>query len=908
MAPKTRSFLHFLEWSRTSQKKLFPDEQASIGNSICLLLRGKTAFLILLSFFFAEDKSQDKIDGHDDKPVPNVPLIDEDEKSGVSSVRDLNEHSSSSSSSSVVVEEGSRTKAPGVVAKLMGLESMPSSGIVLSDLHNIQDKPGQNQRNNSSYVILKAGANSRTLDLWSQKMPGSPIERFQVEALPPRLVKSISVTRHKLLSPVKNLGLDSVKISEPEVQKKTKSKVQPSKPSPSPSEICDSTKIIATPPKPLKALEFPGRRIQSVSLKSSRSQALCRRDISQNDKSLLSKDESLKSSPKGKNKSVSLAIQAKLNVQTRKGISPSTSNKFVSQEDNEFHSEKPLKFQSSNQTHTHNKGNSDADSHNVHRPNKQDYLVTKSKLGQRLSVSDTSEGNALSRDGSSRNKKLVKDCVRNKKGRNNMIKGSEVSRVAKDRSMPNYKKVVLVENNRSYCKRCDSVDNLPLDKQRKHIRHNVVVSDHSGWTNGNTTRDRDVVSFTFTSPLTKLHEYSPHYRNEGGKEGKKNGYRFCSYSGNSTDSDDKNFLPFNLNVKDGDHLGFILEQRLKELASMGGSPFCISVKDAGVVAHLSDSIDSASTSDAPGVAYTDYQSESFLLSFDDEVCSSASNSSVNNVWVPCKSDKLQEKKRIGSYCNIADQSEIEHQDQSPLSIPDNSFSNESCSSESYQNSDGTRTNPSHYSSLSKEAEFDSMYKTGPAEYEVELSTSSLHKQAIDSDEDLASEIGRIDNAYTCWDELDYVKEILNSWEIISDDSILSYMDQSSEILDPHLFEKLEENQISGHVDETQIMKRKIIFDAVNECLSTKCSVYFQAGFQMWAKGVMFVRKDLSEELYNEISGCVCGEDWMVDELVYKDMSAHLGRWIDFEIEAFEAGVEIERWLLDTLVDEFFKEF
>lgn len=537
-------------------------------------------------------------------------------------------------------EEGSRTKAPGVVAKLMGLESMPSSGILLSNLHNIRDNPGQNQRNNSSYVILKAGANSRTLDLWSQKMPGSPIERFQVEALPHRLVKSISVTRHKLLSPNKNLGLDSVKISEPEVQKKTKSKVQPSKPSPSPSEICDSTNVIATPSKPLKALELPRRRIQSVSLKSSRSQALCRGDASQNDKSFPSKDESSKSGAKEKNKSVSLAIQAKLNVQTRKGISPSTSNMFVSQEDNEFHSGKPLKFQSNNQTHTHKKGNSDAGSHNVHRSNKQDSLVTKSQLGQKLSVSDTSEGNALSRDSSSRKQKLEKDCVRNKKGRSSMIKGSDVSCVAKGRSMPNYKKVALLEN-RSYCKRSDSVDNLSLDKQRKHIRHNVVVSDHSDRTNGNTTRDRDVVSFTFTSPLTKLHGYSPHYRNEGGKEGKKNGHRFCSYSGNSSDSYDKNLLSLNLNVKDGDHLGFILEHRLKELASLTGSPSCISVKDAGVNAHVSNSIDSASTSNAPGVAYTDYQSESLLLSFDDEVCSSASNSSLNSVRVPCKRDKLQ---------------------------------------------------------------------------------------------------------------------------------------------------------------------------------------------------------------------------------------------------------------------------
>lgn len=552
----------------------------------------------------------------------------------------MNEHSCSSS---VTDGEGSRTKAPGVVAKLMGLESMPSSDIFLSNSYNIRDNPGQNQRNNSSYVILKAGANSRTLDLWSKEMPGSPIERFQVEALPPRLVKSISVTRNKLLSPVKNLGSDSVKISEPEVQKRTKSIVQPSKPSPSPLEIRDSTKVIATPPKPLKALELPGRRIQSVSLKSSRSQALCRRDISQNAKSLPSKDESSKSGAKEKNKAISLAIQAKLNVQTRKGMSPSTSNKFVSQEDNVFHSGKPLKFQSSNQTQTHNKGNSDADSHNVHQPNKQDHLVTKSKLGQRLSVSGTSEGNALSRDGSARKQKLEKDCVRNKKGRSSMIKGSEVSGAAKDRSMPNYKntaKLVLVEN-RSYCKRSDSVDNFQLDKQRKHIQHNVIVSDHSGWTNGNIRCDRDVVSFTFTSALTKLHEYPPHYRNEGGKEEKKNGYRFCSYSGNSSDLDNKNLLSLNLNVKDGDHLGFILEHSLKELASMRGSPYCISVKDAGVGAPLSDSIDSASTSDAPGVAYTDYQSESLLLSFDDEACSSASNSSVNSVRVPCKRDKLQ---------------------------------------------------------------------------------------------------------------------------------------------------------------------------------------------------------------------------------------------------------------------------
>ncbi|RZS08168.1 hypothetical protein BHM03_00039104 [Ensete ventricosum] len=223
---------------------------------------------------------------------------------------------------------------------------------------------------------------------------------------------------------------------------------------------------------------------------------------------------------------------------------------------------------------------------------------------------------------------------------------------------------------------------------------------------------------------------------------------------------------------------------------------------------------------------------------------------------------------------------------------------------------GSRTDW-YYSSILVEdiVEMVCIDKTLSAEREMELSDlSSSNKQIIDLG--LVSEIGTSDRAETLWGGLEYVKEILTISEFIVDDLIPYFMDQSDEIFDPLLFEKLEENQslTACEIAERHRRMRKIIFDAVNECLETKHSHYFRAGFRMWSKGVVLAAKDLSHELYNEISGWNSIEDLMVDELVAKDMSTYLGRWIDFEIEAFEAGVEIQMWLFNTLVDEVVADF
>ena len=152
-------------------------------------------------------------------------------------------------------------------------------------------------------------------------------------------------------------------------------------------------------------------------------------------------------------------------------------------------------------------------------------------------------------------------------------------------------------------------------------------------------------------------------------------------------------------------------------------------------------------------------------------------------------------------------------------------------------------------------------------------------------------------------ELDYVKEILSNVDMMFTNFALG---QTKEIVNPHLFNQLETmKQGFGNVGDESSINRKLIFDCVSECMDIRCKRYANGGCKMWAKGVLMVRKKerLAEEVFKEISGWGGMGDSMVDELVDKDMSIHLGRWVDFEIEAFETGGELEEKILSSLVDE-----
>ncbi|KAG8061639.1 hypothetical protein GUJ93_ZPchr0003g16928 [Zizania palustris] len=99
------------------------------------------------------------------------------------------------------------------------------------------------------------------------------------------------------------------------------------------------------------------------------------------------------------------------------------------------------------------------------------------------------------------------------------------------------------------------------------------------------------------------------------------------------------------------------------------------------------------------------------------------------------------------------------------------------------------------------------------------------------------------------------------------------------------------------------MNRRLLFDCVNEILSVRCVYYFNAGYGSWFLGLAVLQKLTAEEIYAEMTGLKVAEEWMVDELVYKEMSSPLGSWVDFKIESYEAGSDIATDLLSSLLDE-----
>lgn len=145
-------------------------------------------------------------------------------------------------------------------------------------------------------------------------------------------------------------------------------------------------------------------------------------------------------------------------------------------------------------------------------------------------------------------------------------------------------------------------------------------------------------------------------------------------------------------------------------------------------------------------------------------------------------------------------------------------------------------------------------------------------------------------------ELEYVKRILCNPEKMFKDVSAG---RTSEIIDPHLFDQLESKNCELN------LQRKVLFDCVGECMDLRFRQYVGGGYKAWEKGLATARRKeiLAEEIHREISSWEAMGDCMVDELVDKDMSSHCGRWLDYSVEASEVGVEIERRILNSLLNE-----
>ena len=506
----------------------------------------------------------------------------------------------------------------------MGLDSLPPSNIAepystpffdsqsLRDVHYNRknfDFHHDHQSVHSGNLLNGVDGPSRSaIDLKPQKTLSRPIEKFQTEILPPKSAKSIPITHHKLLSPIKSPGFvptknaahimeAAAKIIEPGPQATTKAKM-PLVGSPlvpmkvrdlkERMEAAQKMPLVGSSSVPLKVKDL--REKAEAAQKISRRAETSRRPVESSAAKYLKgqslnkswdgsvETASFRGSPdaeeisagsKNKGKSISLAIQAKVNVQRREGLNPGTNRSSgCLREQSEVKSSQPFKSQSNTQKSVHKKC-STPNAPGVLRQNnqKQNCRVDKDRLPSKSLVSNSQSRKSLSGESS-----LVRHKTSSKISGNSRTGSRKLSL-----EPTNSEKEVSYSSTKNFPRKKRSIngdfsheknqvaDNLLIDKNEKAFQSDTVKERHFSWAEDSRKKGMDVVSFTFTAPLTRS---MPGSESPSQMALRSNGLS-TDYLGKKVplEPDAKNIPSLGINVIGGDALSMLLDQKLRELTN-----------------------------------------------------------------------------------------------------------------------------------------------------------------------------------------------------------------------------------------------------------------------------------------------------------------------------------------------------
>ncbi|XP_060167267.1 uncharacterized protein LOC132598422 [Lycium barbarum] len=829
-------------------------------------------------------------------------------------------------SASSVAEDGSYgQKAPSVVARLMGLDSLPTSKESdpyfnsSFDCRSFRDSPYLSfvaDFQNEHHVIVDGnmrnkldGFKKNPVEMRLQKVQSLPIERFQSEVLPPKSAKPVSVTHHRLLSPIKSPGFippknaayiieAAAKIYEQSPRPATREKVQSSGSSSVPLRIRDLRDRMEAAQRQSRIYEASHRPKEQNSVKNVRRQPrergqvqsdntcqfraseVSRRDVSQN---------------KGKEKSVSLAVQAKTNVQKREG--KANKNPLSQKEQNESKSGRKRLVKVGERRNSLNRPS------DVLRQNNQKQNSASNKDGEssKTSAPCHKEKKVSSTGNTSRPSKTVSKIVVNTTTAtgtasivgNGVGKDLSSSRDSRLRSSTGKKQPVNGDVGSDRC----AADNMMKSKDERSIKCNLTIEGCSNWDTADRKKGSDVVSFTFTSPIKK----STHGPTSSNHILEKNNALslFPGSYDDQSDSRTSTISSLGSNAVGGDDLGMLLEQKLKELTSKVG-PSCEDLTKTGTASRSANTFEDSLSIVTHGKRL---QVDLLHENADDYGHSSVDDlrPTATQMW---QGPKKVEKPRTAS--SFTCEKEFSLPCSSPASSLEPSISGGSCNSlDSYRSltTDGSKYHPSDGSQ--EMTNWKTCMRINLVDGDAELLDSASSVSLADAggkDSTTASISTNFDES-PYW-EFRYIRDIIRSSDLVLEDFMLG---EAQSIIALDLFDHLEnqKTRTNKNVDEQLKIRRRVLFDSVVECLEFRCKQSCGGSFEAWAKWTTLVQRKewLAEEVYREIAGWTSMEELMVDEVVDKDMSTQHGKWTDFSFEAFEEGVDIEKGILSSLMDE-----
>ncbi|XP_047957714.1 uncharacterized protein LOC125203420 [Salvia hispanica] len=823
------------------------------------------------------------------------------------------------------------SKAPGVVARLMGLDSLPTANVnepcsnPFPESYSFRDssylKAAPAFHGEHDIVIFESvrykldGSSRNPLDLRLQKVQNRHIERFQREVLPPKSSKPISVTHNRLLSPIKSPGFIPPKNAAYIIE--AASKIMEQSPR---STTKGNFSSLGLPSGPFRVRDLK-EKMESAH-RSSQSAGASHRGKEENSKNFKKQlnargkgrleesyqykgsEESKRASSqrlKNNEKPVSLAVQAKSNFHKKDGTASSGSKSSEKQKEHNgcvprdlAHAQKKVEKQSSssrpsdalrlnNQKQNRASGKDDAN-----------FEPSCSQPKERQE-SNMSSNNINGRTNRNVTKIVVNNVVTSRK--TNFVAADPGKEVSSLRAKTTSKKRLPM--NRNVQSRGGVAQKVTTMKDEKSIKCNVASEGDSKWDVIDKKNSFDVVSFTFTSPIKK-------------SVGSSSSAAVLEATSSTSPSHDpwvhgsdlrtSAASSSGLNVIGGDALSVLLEQKLQELTSrvefsqkeMQGSA-SFSSNNYGNMSPAVNLVESLPMDNGIG--------KNKLEAQDASDCPSA-----DELWLQAE----QASKGLRYFEGAGDSNSQRHlylQGSTSLSSQP-SLSGASCDSFDFGRSSSIE-GPMECSSLDL-CDGMNWRSTRKQPHITEIdpeildTASSLSVGAMS--ETVSSSLHVVDSKDSSNWELKYIEDILSHTEFLLEEFSLG---QAHKIVAPDFFVQLENQTMESYKTmEENVLERRVLFDCVCECLEQRCGRLLAGGREFWAKqmAVLHRRQWMADDLYREIWRWTNSEELMVDELVDKDMSSKSGKWVDFEVEAFEEGVEIGNRILTCLVDELIDDF
>ncbi|XP_074558468.1 uncharacterized protein LOC141814404 [Curcuma longa] len=408
----------------------------------------------------------------------------------------------------------------------------------------------------------------------------------------------------------------------------------------------------------------------------------------------------------------------------------------------------------------------------------------------------------------------------------------------------------------------------------------------------------DIVSFTFNSPV----KYTPTSRSNEEQKMKirsRNGY-FNNIGCDATlELDARNNIVSNrIATLRGDESRNLLEEKIKELTFMDHDLLVGAAMSFPCLQDL-------------GAAFISRQNEHKQTS----ACSKKNvmPSSLASSSFPTAQKQDNFKTRPASVL------EMESSQLSPISILEASFSNESCSIGSLNAGSGGKLQVGLVENCNTPQSTDTDADLLDSATSVDLRRSILdkiqHLSCITSSaDDIPCEVGFsnfkffearrfISNAVLLFENFTACGSDTGSFGISLESTLLDLLQGVCDALliptvDPHYRGVKETGQL-----------RELLFDCMIECLDSKYSLSCKSGYMTYFKiPFLLTREKLMEELHKQIT------DWMdlagkfLDDLVKNEMKSSTEKWTVCKIEACEAGMELESNILQALLEEILIDF